>query len=145
MDPTMAPHPKTTVIGEVDPLSFCPECGKDDKVRVSRPPTGGVTFPETGEQVAGYVCGRCRTMWTERSPSGHEVRADLGGPRGTTISLPGQATRPRIVERKVSDPRNAVRASEIDRLGGLFEPDLLKRLRRPEYSDPLKDKRRRES
>lgn len=143
MDPTMASHPKTTIIGEVDPLSFCPQCGKDDRVRVSRPPTGGITFDDTKEKVAGYVCSRCRTMWTERAPSGREVRADMGGPRGTTISVPGRPTRPRIIERKPSDPRNLDAVRSIDQLAGLMEPDLLRRLRKPEYRDPLKDKRRR--
>ena len=97
LDP-LDPRSERIATRTVDPLRFCPECKSDDKVESD--PADTVTFTETNETVRAAICLRCRIMWTERSPSGKELRADHGGgAKARAISLPGSPVRP------YSDPR----------------------------------------
>lgn len=82
-----------------DPLAFCPECGHDTNVETTSR-ENGITFTETGERARVGICRSCRIIWSERTPLGQEMRAELGGgKRRTSISVPGAPTRPYRDER----------------------------------------------
>ncbi len=104
------------IVRRVDPLSFCYQCGKDDQTLVV-PAALGVRFTATGEEAAVGVCRRCRVMWSERTPSGQQIRCEIGGgKRSRSVSLPGRSTRQDIGDDAVAALLDPQRVKDLGAL-----------------------------